>query len=194
MEGLRKLRANLEAWFSQLAPRERVMVASAGAAVLAFIVFVAFMKLQGNISTSEEAISRKTQVLSQVGKLAQVYRQSQAERTQLETKLKGPPLQLMSFVSQTGQKLGIEVTDLRPTTSLSENAGAGKDKGGDKVVEDAVEVNLARLDFPKLTTFMVNLEHGPGIVKIRRLAIRSRNDDPNAVDVTIVVATYQLKS
>jgi hypothetical protein len=30
-------------------------------------------------------------------------------------------------------------------------------------------------------------------VKVRRLALRTRNDDPMAVDVTIVVATYQLK-
>jgi hypothetical protein len=28
---------------------------------------------------------------------------------------------------------------------------------------------------------------------VRRLALRTRSDDPNAVDATIVVATYQLK-
>ena len=50
-------------------------------------------------------------MLAQVGKLAQGYRQAQAERAQLEAKLKGPPLQLMSFVSQTGQKLGMQLLD-----------------------------------------------------------------------------------
>jgi hypothetical protein len=30
-------------------------------------------------------------------------------------------------------------------------------------------------------------------VKVRRLAVRTRNDDPNAVDVTLVVAAYQMK-
>lgn len=190
MEGLRKLRANLEAWFTQLAPRERTMVSGAALAVLAFVLFLVLGSIQSNISSSEEAITRKTQVLSQVGKLAQGYRQVQAERAQLEAKLKGPPLQLMSYVAQTGQKLGIEVTDLRPSASNN----LGDSKSSDKVTEETVEVNLARLDFPKLTSLLQELERGPGVVKVRRLAVRTRNDDPTAVDVTIVVATYQLKS
>jgi general secretion pathway protein M len=186
MEALRKLRADLEAWFSRLEPRERVLVSAAGIAVVAFIVFLASVKVQRGIAAREANIDRKTQVLAQVGKLAQGYRQGQAERAQLEAKLKGPPLQLMSFVAQTGQRLGIEVNDLRPGT-------AGNASPTDKVVEDTVEVNLARLDLPRLAALLQDLERGPGVVKVRRLAMRTRNDDPSAVDVTIVIATYQLK-
>src|SRR6266496_297157 len=142
MEALRKLRADLEAWFSGLAPRERVLVSAAGVAVVAFIMFLGAVKVQRGIAAREANIDRKTQVLAQVGKLAQGYRQAQAERAQLEAKLKGPPLQLMSFVAQTGQRLGIEVNDLRPSTS-------GGASAADKVVEDTVEVNLARRDLPR---------------------------------------------
>jgi general secretion pathway protein M len=186
MESLRKLRADLEGWFSRLSSRERVLVSLAGVAVAAFVVFLVFLKVQRGISARENAIDRKTQVLAQVGKLAQGYRAAQAERTQLEAKLKGPPLQLMSFVAQTGQRLGIEVNDLRPGAATP--AGAA-----DKVVEETVEVNLAKLDLPRLASLLHDLERGPGVVKVRRLAVRGRNDDPAAVDVTIVVATYQLK-
>ncbi len=187
MESWRKLRADLEAWFSRLAPRERTLVSAAAVAVVAFILFMGFVKVQRGIAAREASIDRKTQVLAQVGKLAQGYRQAQAERTQLEAKLKGPPLQLMSFVSQAGQKLGIEVNDLRPGTP---GAGGTADK---MVVEDTVEVNLARLDLPRLASLLRALEGGPGVVKVRRLTVRTRNDDPMAVDATIVVATYQLK-
>ena len=186
MEPLRKLRADLEAWFSRLAPRERVMVSAAAAAVVAFVLFLAFTTVQRRIAGREASIDRKTQVIAQVGKLAQGYRQAQAERAQLEAKLKGPPLQLMSFVAQTGQRLGIEVNDLRPGTPTTATPA-------DKVVEDTVEVNLAKLDVARLATLLQELERGPGVVKVRRLALRTRNDDPNAVDATIVVATYQLK-
>lgn len=187
MEALRKLRADLEAWLSGLAPRERILVSAAAVAVAIFVVFLALAKVQRGIANREANIDRKTQVLAQVGKLAQGYRQAQAERAQLEAKLKGPPLQLMSFVSQTGQKLGIEVNDLRPGTPSSGSAN-------DKLVEETVEVNLARLDLPRLAGLLQALERGPGVVKVRRLALRTRNDDPMAVDATIVVATYQLKS
>lgn len=186
MESFRKLRSDVEAWFSRLSPRERVMVSLAGLAVAAFVLFMTFFKVQRGISAREQNIDRKTQVLAQVGKLAQGYRAAQGERAQLEAKLKGPPLQLMSFVAQTGQRLGIEVNDLRPGTTVPGNAS-------DKVVEDTVEVNLAKLDLARLASLLQDLERGPGVVKVRRLTVRARNDDPAAVDVTIVVATYQLK-
>src|SRR5512140_49814 len=185
MDRLRKLRVDLEAWFSELAPRERVMVSLAAVAVAAFIVFMGFTKVQRGIAAREASIDRKTQVLAQVGKLAVGYRAQQAERAQLEAKLKGPPLQLMSYVAQTGQRLGIEVNDLRP-------GAAAQGAATDKVLEETVEVNLAKLDLPKLASLLQDLERGPGVVKVRRLAVRARNDDPTSVDVTIVVATYQL--
>lgn len=185
MERLSKLRSDFQAWFGRLAPRERGLVALAGIAVVVFFVLIGFGAVQRRIHAHEAAIERKTQVLAQVGKLAQSFRQLQADRAQLEAKLKGPPIQLMSFVAQAGQRLGIEVNDLRP------GAGAAASPG-DKVQEDTVEVNLARLDLPRLAALLQDLERGPGVVKVRRLALRTRNDDPSAVDVTILVATYQI--
>ena len=187
MEPLRKLRANFEAWFTRLASRERIMVSLAGVAVALFIVFIAFTRAQRGIAEREAIIDRKTQVLAQIGKLATGYRQVQAERIALEAKLKGPPLQLMSYVSQTGQRLGIEVNDLRPGSAAAPGAG-------DQVVEETVEVNLARLDLSRLASLLQELERGPGVVKVRRLAVRTRNDDPSAVDATLVVATYRLRT
>jgi general secretion pathway protein M len=186
VEALQKLRADLEGWFSRLAPRERVMVTTAALAVVAFVLFMSFTKVQRGIAAREARIDRKTQVLAQVGKLAEGYRASQAERAGLEAKLKGPPIQLMSYVAQAGQRLGIEVNDLRPSQ-------AGAQNPNDKVVEESVEVNLARLELPKLASLLQDLERGQGVVKVRRITLRTRNDDPNSVDVTILVATYGLK-
>jgi len=186
MDIFRRLRADLEAWFSKLSQRERGLVSLAAVAVALFVAFLVALKVQRGIAAREARIDQKTQDLAQVGKLAQGYRQVQAERQQLEAKLKGPPVQLMSYVAQTGQRLGIEVNDLRPSQSSA--------SASEKVVEATVEVSLAKLDLPRLANLLQELERGAGIVKVRRLAIRTRNDDPNAVDVTIVVAAYQLKA
>jgi general secretion pathway protein M len=187
MDFLRKLRSDLEAWFSRLSPRERVLVSMAGVAIAAFVVFIAFLEVQRGIAAREAAVDRKTLVLAQVGKLAQGYRAAQAQRTALEAKLKGPPIQLMSYVAQAGQRLGIEVNDLRPGAAAQPGAA-------DKVLEETVEVNLAKIDLTRLAALIQELERGPGVIKVRRLALRTRNDDPAAVDATIVVATYQLKA
>jgi general secretion pathway protein M len=91
----------------------------------------------------------------------------------------------MSHVSQTGASLGIEVNDLRPTGAPVETEG---------LKEESVEVNLPRLDMARLARLLQALEGGPGVVKVRRIRVTTRTDDPALVDVTLVVATYGLGS
>jgi general secretion pathway protein M len=183
MDRLRKLRADAAAFLARLSPRERAMVTAAGLAVVAFAVVLVSAGVSRAISAREERIDGKTRVLSQVGKLAQGYRAAQAERSAVEARLRSPAPPLMSFISQTGQRLGIEVNDLRP----------GAPGASDGITEESVEVNLARIDLPRLARLLEGLEQGPGVVKVRRLRVSARNDDPTLVDVTLMVATYQLK-
>ena len=185
MNFLRKLQADLEAFVGRLSQRERVMVSAAVIAVVAFFAFLVSHGISRGIDAREARIQEKTRVLSQIGKLAQGWRAAQAERAELEQRLRGQNVPLMTFVSQTGSRLGIEVNDLRPSAAPGE-AGAG-------VVEESVEVSVAKLELPKLAQLLEALERGPGVVKVRRLQVRTRTDDPAAVDVSLLVATYQLK-
>ncbi len=184
MESLRRLRANLESFLARLSPRERVMVSSAAAAVSLFVLFLVVTGVSRSITARENRIGSKTEMLSQIGKLTRGYRQAQAERQSLEARLKGPPVQLMSFVSQAGTQSGVEVNDLRPGTPTTSEG----------LTEDSVEVNLARIDLPRLARLVEALERGPGVVKVRKIRMATRNDDPKLVDVTLQVSTWQLKS
>src|SRR5512143_521294 len=134
MDRLRKLRADAETWLGTLSPRERLMVSAAALAVVLFFVWLVAHRIGTGLSAREASIEQKTKVLSQVGKLAEVYRKRQAERQALEARLKGSPVQLMSHISQTGSTLGIQVNDLRPTGAPAEAEG---------IREESVEVNLA---------------------------------------------------
>ena len=179
----RRLRAAVEAWISRLSPRERVMVSTAAAAIVLFAVFLVGTGISRAISARETRIEEKTRLLAQIGRLSQGYRQVQAERTALESRLRAPPVPLMSFVAQTGQQLGIEVNDLRP----------GTPGGSEGISEESVEVSLARIDLSKLARLLEGLERGAGVVKVRRVRVTTRSDDPQLVDVTLLVATYRLK-
>jgi len=90
----------------------------------------------------------------------------------------------MSHVSQAGSALGVEVTDLRPS-------GVPADLDG--VTEESVEVNLPRIELAQLSRLLLSLERSPGLVKVRRVRISTRTDDPKLVDATVVVATYHMK-
>lgn len=185
METLQRLRANLAAFLGKLAPRERVMVSLAAAAVFLFFAWIVSSQVAHGIAAREQRIEDKTRVLSQVGKLAEGYRQKQAERQAQEARLKGPPVQLLSYISQQGTGMQIDVGDLRPISSPGELEG---------IREDAVEVNLAKVELGKLARFLQALERGQGVVRVRRLRLTSRADDPRQVDATFTVSTYQLKS
>jgi general secretion pathway protein M len=185
MEKLRRLRADVEAWLGTLSARERVMVAAAALAVVVFSIWLVAHQIGLGISAREARIEQKTKVLSQIGKLAEGYRRRQAERQAIEARLKGAPVQLMSHISQAGATLGIEVNDLRPTGAPVETEG---------LREESVEVNLARIELQRLALLLQSLERGAGVVKVRRIRVSTRADDPALVDATLVVTTYQLKS
>jgi general secretion pathway protein M len=184
-ERLLKLRADVESWLMTLSVRERAMVAGASAAVVVFAIWLVTLSIGSGITASEARIEQKTKVLAQIGKLAEGYRRREAEKQALSARLKGSPVQLMSHISQTGATLGIQVNDLRPTGLPTE---------ADGVREESVEVNLARIELQRLALLLQSLERGAGIVKVRRIRITTRADDPALVDATLVVSTYQLKS
>jgi general secretion pathway protein M len=185
MERLRKLRAAVEAWVASLASRERIMVGAAAAAVAIFTVWLTSMQVGSAMRAREERIAQKTRVLSQFGKLADGYRRRQAERNALEARLRAQPVPLMSHIAQAGTALGIEVNDLRPTGAPDELEG---------LREESVEVNLARIDLSRLAQLLQSLERGAGVVKVRRIRLTTRQDDPALVDATLVVSTYQPRS
>jgi general secretion pathway protein M len=185
MEALKRLRADLEAWLGQLSPRERVLVTAAAAAVVLFSIWLVSRSIGAGIDAREAHIEQKTKVLSQISKLAEGYRRREASRRELEARLKGSPVALMSHISQAGATLGIQVNDLRPTSTPSEAEG---------LREESVEVNLAKIELTRLAALLQNLERGAGVVRVRRLRVTTRSDDPALVDATLLVATYQLKS
>lgn len=184
MERLRKLVADLEARLATLSARERVLVGATAAAVLVFVGSLVSASISHGVSAREARIEEKTKVVSQVSKLAEGYRRAQADRQQLEARLKGNRVPLLSHIAQTGTTLGIEVNDMRPSGQPAETNG---------VVEEDVEVNLARIDFTRLARFVQALEGGPGVVKVRRIRVSTRVDDPQLVDATLLVANYTLK-
>jgi general secretion pathway protein M len=184
MEQLLRWRGELLAWLAKLSPRERLMVSAAAAAVFLFVASLVSVRISNGISSCERRIEDKTRLLSQISKLAEGYRARQAERLQMESRLKGPPVQLLSYISQQGASFQIEVGDLRPSNASGELEG---------LKEEAVEVGLARVELSKLARFLQALERGQGVVQVRKLRLSTRSDDKRLVDATFTVSAYQLK-
>ncbi len=182
---LRQLRGDLAAWMGKLSQRERIMVSGAAAAVFVFVTSLTSFSISSNITDREQRIENLTRHLTTLSKAAVGFRERQAERQALEQRLKGPPVQLLSYISQQGAQQQIQVGDLRPAPVPDAPQG---------LTEEAVEVNIARVELAKLTRFLQALERGQGVVRVRRLRLTTRSDDPRQVDATFTVSAYGMKS
>ena len=134
------------------------------------------------IHRRQVAIAEKSKALSQIASLAASYRQRDFERRQLEERLR-TPVRLFTLVDELSKRQGIEIGDMQDR---------GTTTGSDKISESIVEFDVNKLTLDKLTSFLNAIEHAGHLVKVKKIRIRARIDDPNSVDASLTVATYSM--
>jgi general secretion pathway protein M len=182
VNALRNALASAEQFFARLSAREKIFVSAfAGALTVCILALVAF-GFSRAIHRRQESIEEKSKALSEIGSLASTYRERDARRRQLEERLR-VPVKLFTYIDDLSKKQGIEIGDMQDR---------GTTTGADKISESVVEFDLSKLTLDKLTSFLNAIERGPHLVKVTKIRIRTRLDDPNAVDASLTVATYSV--
>jgi general secretion pathway protein M len=182
VNALRDLAASVEQYLARLSARERVLVGAAAGTLVTLVLLVITFSFTHAIHRRQVSIEEKSKALSEIGTLAATYRERDAKRKQLEERLK-VPVKLFTFIDDISKKQGLEIGDMQDR---------GNTTGSDKVIEAVVEFDLNKLTLDKLTNFLNAIEHGPHIVRIKKIRIRTRLDDPNSVDASLTVATYSV--
>jgi hypothetical protein len=54
-----------------------------------------------------------------------------------------------------------------------------------------VEVNLGKVPLDKLIKLLSDIEHSPGVVRVRRLRLRKAYDNKEVLDVSLSVSAWQ---
>lgn len=183
MEQLKRLFSDAGEAFGRLSSREKLMVFGAAAAVLAFAVFVVSVRFSGALRQGESRIASKMRQLQEAQSLAAGYSQAEKERAALDRQLKSNNVKLFTLIEESAKRQGIEVGGLTDKGSRKEG----------KVVEASVEVTLTRIELLKLVRFLTTLEEKNKLVKVTKLQIRARQDQP-VLDAWLTVTTYQLES
>lgn len=185
MEQLRQLLADAAAALGRLNPRERGLVALAGGAVLVFVITVTTLSVNGNISNREKRIRTKQQQLEEVAKLTGSFRTQEALRAELERRLRDNKVRLFTYLEELSKRDGLSIGGLteKPAQTIE----------GTKINEQSVEVTFTRVPLDKLVRFLSDVEGGQGLVKVTRLQVRPRTDEP-VLDAWLVVTTYILES
>jgi general secretion pathway protein M len=184
MEKIRALIADGQAWIAAATPRERRLLSMAAGGVALFIVFVFWVSFGSAIRKAQDNLEEKQRDFEKISRLSAGYAVQEQERQLLEARLRQSPPALMSFVDGTAKADGIEVGGMSDRGVI-----AGGQNG--KPREQSVEVNLTKVPLDKLVKLLSDLEHGPGVVKIRRLRIRKSAENREMLDVSLSVSAWQ---
>ena len=67
----------------------------------------------------------------------------------------------------------------------------GEATGSDLVKEEAAEVKINNVSLDRLYDFLRRIEEGNPLVKIRRMRVETRFDNPEMLDAVVTVGTYK---
>lgn len=184
MEQLKRIFSDAGEAFGRLSSREKLMVLGAALSVVAFLIFFTTVTFNKALKNGESRIQAKMAQLQEAQKYASGYSQAERERSNLERQLKGNTVKLFTLIEDTAKKQGIEVGGLT-------DRGSRPHEG--KVMESSVDVTLTRIELLKLVNFLSSLEERNKLVKVTRLQVRARTDQP-VLDAWLTVTSYQLES
>lgn len=166
---------------AQLSKRERMLVMLAAFSVVFFLGSIALGSTRSTIARKQMAIEEKTQQLQQISVYAKSYAENERSRREMEGRLSGPPLRLLSHMQELATRHGLAIG------SMSERG----DSTTDGVKESTVDLQITGASIDKLTALLNDVERHQRIVKIKGLRLRKTSDD-DLLNVNLSVGTYQL--
>jgi len=181
---MKQLMDNAWAAFDRLSAREQVMVVVMLTAIITMVLGFGGYLIQRDFSRREIRIDAKIEKLREVAALRSDYRRRLAEQEALAAEVKrNAQTRILSYLESLSEKAGIELANVR--------GRRGESTGSDLVAEDAAEVEIRNVSIDRLDAFLRAIEEGNRLVKVRRLKIRSRFDDPQMLDAQINVGTFK---
>jgi general secretion pathway protein M len=182
-DAIAPLRDRFNETWGGLSQRERRIIGLMIAAFLAVVVVLTFTSARRTLAQHELALENKRLGMERIAQLAQTYRQAQTARERIEARIRGNPVRLFSYLEELAKRKDVVLGDMQDR---------GTDDVSEGVQRSTVEVSFARIDLRSLTGFLNEIEKSPHLVKVEKLRFRGRNDDPNLLDATVTVSTYQL--
>ncbi|MBR2980390.1 MAG: type II secretion system protein M [Myxococcaceae bacterium] len=184
MEQIKRLIADAGETFGRLSSREKLMVLGAAFSLVAFLLFFISFSFNNAMRQADARVAGKLRQLQEVQRLASGYSQADKERAALDRKLRGNKVKLFTLVEETAKQQGIEVGGM---TERGNQTREGK------IIESSVDVTFTRIELVKLVRFLSAIEGRDSLVKVTKLQMRSRKDQP-VLDAWLTLTTYQLES
>ena len=185
LEQVRGAQAKAAEFLDKRTPRERQMLALMAIAVGLWLLY---WLVQGLIlSPMEDAkrtIAAREVALRQMRILQADYRRVQGQVSLLESQIRsGQQGNVLSMLEEMANEVQIKdkITSMDPRSTPP----------NDVYRESVIEVRLQKVNLKQLVDYLFKIENSGSFLKIKRLRLKTRSDDPGYLDVTFRVSSFE---
>jgi hypothetical protein len=171
--------------FSQLSPRERVMVA--GLVVTFFTLAIGMLGyfITDGLDKRQTRIDKQKNAIELLIRHADALRDARLADARTDARIQESVPMLQGHIDKIAEQVEVDVKEYK---SLKPKH-LGKKK---RYLEKSVRLRIYGVGIDPLSRFMDKLEGGRHLIQITRLDIQTRTGQPELLDVDMVVSTYEI--
>lgn len=178
-ELLLRLRTKLQA----LTPRERILLAAVGSlAVLSFVYFALIGPVLWTRQQARAAVTTAEQELEGVRRLRAEYASASGALASVEQRIQqGPSSNLLTTLETLAQQSSVKIESMEPQAAAS----------SERYRETKVQLVLKSVTLAQTVSYLQQIESAPQPLSIKNLRLRTRSDNPELLDVTFTVSSFE---
>jgi type II secretory pathway component PulM len=175
--------ASMRAAFEKLAPRERLLVGSAGGLLGLALLYAAVVNpLLGLVSNTGTRRDTAEQELRVMTRLRQEYGEVQQRLTDVEQRIQSTTSgNLRTSLENMAQSAQVKVESMEPQASPANEVYR----------ETKVAVGLKAVTLSQTVAYLHKIEDAPQVLSVKSLRIRNRPDRSGLLDVTFTVSSFE---
>ena len=180
---LREWIARLSAAYGALAPREKLLVGSAGGLLALALLYVAVVNpILGAISRAASRREAAEQEVHVMARLRREYDSLQARLADVERRIQTAPRgNLRTTLENLAHEASVNVKSMEPQAAPP----------GDRYRESKVEVTLEQVNLIQTVDYLDKIERSDQVLSVKSLRMRKRPDNPELLDVTFAVSSFE---
>ncbi|OGQ16774.1 MAG: hypothetical protein A2138_25170 [Deltaproteobacteria bacterium RBG_16_71_12] len=174
--------------FGRLSEREKRLVLITGVAAVVFVCAIGITATNSAIDVRTKRVTMRRDEIAQLNVLRDRYHDAEEAEKKSAAQIKSNNQSLFTLVQKASTEVGLPVPDLQERRTPVKDAA--------DVQEVSVDVNLKEISVDKLTTLLEKIEgkHSDGVVKVTKLKVKTRFDNPEMLEANLTVSTWRSSS
>jgi general secretion pathway protein M len=180
---MKEIFARLVSAYEDLSGRERILVISAGVLLIVGIVYAGMVRPAFDASDrAEQRRFSAEQQLTAMARLREEFDDVHHRLTSVEDRIRtGPKGNLRTTLESLAKQALVKVESMEPQASPAHELYR----------ENKVEVDLKSATLSQTVNYLHQIESAQQVLSVKSLRIRTRPDNPELLDVTFTVSSFE---